>query len=182
MSSFRTRSAIVVGLIAAASLGLAACGGDDDAGDSASATTSGGGTASAGGVSVQTIDGTDVLVDSDGRVLYSAGEEKDGEVLCTRSCTAIWKPVPASEGAGAPSDLDLGDVDRPDGEKQLTYDGAPLYTFTEEGSGELTGDGVTDSFDGEQFTWHAATTAAGSGSSTEDGESSDSSGGGYGGY
>jgi predicted lipoprotein with Yx(FWY)xxD motif len=175
MSSFRTRSAIVVGLIAAASLGLAACGGDDDGGDSASATTSGGGTASAGGVSVQTIDGTDVLADSDGRALYSADEENGGKVLCTDSCTSIWDPVPASEGAGASSDLNLGEVDRPDGEKQLTDDGAPLYTFKEEGPGELRGDGVVDTFDGTRFTWHAATTG-GSGSS-DSADSGDSSGG-----
>jgi predicted lipoprotein with Yx(FWY)xxD motif len=175
------RWTVLVAIVAAVALGLAACGGDDDDGDSASA--SGGGTASAGGVSAESVDGTDVLVDSDGQVLYSADEEKGGDVLCVRSCTSIWKPVPASEGTGAASDLDLGDVDRPDGEKQLTYAGAPLYTFTEEGSGELKGDGLTDSFDGDQFTWHAATTSAAAGSATDDEESSDSSGGGgYGGY
>jgi predicted lipoprotein with Yx(FWY)xxD motif len=176
MSTFRTRSAIVVGLIAAAALGLAACGGDDDDGGSASATTSGGGTASAGGVSVQTVDGTDVLADSDGRVLYSADEENGGEVLCTKSCTSIWDPIPASEGAGASSDLKLGEIDRPDGEKQLTLDGAPLYSFEEEGPGELSGDGVVDSFGGTRFTWHAATTG-GSGSPGETDDSGDNSGG-----
>jgi predicted lipoprotein with Yx(FWY)xxD motif len=175
MSAFRTRSAIIVALIGAAALGLAACGGDDDDSGSASATTSGGGTASAGGVSVQSIDGTDVLADSDGRALYSSDEEGGGKVLCTDSCTSVWKPVPESEGGGASSDLKLGEVDRPDGEKQLTYNGAPLYSFTEEGSGELSGDGVSDSFGGNSFTWHAATTGASgsSGATTTD----DSSGG-----
>jgi predicted lipoprotein with Yx(FWY)xxD motif len=170
--------ALVLGVVVVAALGLAACGGDDDNG-SASATT-GGGTASAGGVSSQTIDGTDVLVDSDGQVLYSPDEEQGGKVLCTGSCTSIWKPVPASEGAGASSDLMLGDVDRPDGEKQLTYNGAPLYTFTEEGPGKLTGDGFKDSFGGTDFTWHAATTSASSGSSS--GGGSGGSSGGSGGY
>ena len=175
MSSFRTRSAIVVALIGAAALGLAACGGDDNGSSTSSATSAGGGTASAGGVSAQSIDGTDVLADSDGRALYSSDEEGGGKVLCTDSCTSIWKPVPESEGAGASSDLKLGEVDRPDGEKQLTYNGAPLYSFTEEGSGELKGDGVSDSFGGNSFTWHAATTGASgsSGATTTD----DSSGG-----
>jgi predicted lipoprotein with Yx(FWY)xxD motif len=164
-----------IGLIAASALALGACGGDDD-GSGASDASSGGGTASAGGVSVQSIDGTDVLVDSNDQALYSADEEQDGKVLCTGGCTSIWKPVPASEGAGASSDLDLGEVDRPDGGKQLTYMSAPLYTFAEEGPGKLTGEGVTDSFGGNSFTWNTATTATG------DSESSDSGGssGGYG--
>jgi predicted lipoprotein with Yx(FWY)xxD motif len=164
------------GLIAAAALALGACGGDDD-GSAGSNMGSGGETASAGGVSVQSIDGTDVLADSNGQALYSADEEQGGKVLCTGGCTSIWKPVPASEGSGASSDLDLGEVDRPDGAKQLTYMGAPLYTFTEEGSGKLTGDGVTDSFGGNSFTWHAATTTAGDSGSSD----SSGSGGGYGG-
>jgi predicted lipoprotein with Yx(FWY)xxD motif len=172
--------AIVAGLMVAAAIGLAACGGDDNGGgDNSASAASGGGTASAGGVTTQTIDGTDVLVDSDGRALYSPEEEQSGKILCTGSCTSIWKPVPASEGAGASSDLMLGEVDRPDGEKQLTYKGAPLYSFTEEGPGELTGDGFKDSFGSTDFTWHAATTSASSGSSN--GGSSDATGGGSGG-
>jgi predicted lipoprotein with Yx(FWY)xxD motif len=181
MALSTTRTAQVIGLITVAALALGACGGDDD-GSGASDASSGGGTASAGGVSVQSIDGTDVLVDSNDQALYSADEEQGGKVLCTGSCTSIWKPVPASEGAGAPSDLDLGEVDRPDGAKQLTFKGAPLYTFTEEGSGELTGDGFKDSFGGTSFTWHAATTTAGASGSSESsggGSSGGSSGYGY---
>jgi predicted lipoprotein with Yx(FWY)xxD motif len=169
---------MTLGLVGVAALALSACGGDDGGG-SAQATSSGG-TASAGGVTTQTIDGTDVLVDADGRALYSPEEEQSGKVLCTGSCASIWKPVPASEGTGAPSDLMLGEVDRPDGEKQLTYKGAPLYSFTEEGPGELTGDGFKDSFGSTDFTWHAATTSASSGSSGGGG-SQDSSGGAAGG-
>jgi predicted lipoprotein with Yx(FWY)xxD motif len=175
MAASTTRTAQVIGLITAAALALGACGGDDD-GSGASDTSSGGGTASAGGVSVQSIDGTDVLVDSNDQALYSADEEQDGKVLCTGGCTSIWKPVPASEGAGASSDLDLGEVDRPDGAKQITYMGAPLYAFTEEGPGKLTGDGVTDSFGGNSFSWHAATMTAGDTGSSDSG----GSGGGYG--
>jgi hypothetical protein len=40
----------------------------------------------------------------------------------------------------------------------VTLDGRPLYTFTEDpGAGEVTGNDVTDSFDGMKFTWHALT-------------------------
>jgi predicted lipoprotein with Yx(FWY)xxD motif len=174
-----TRTAQVIGLVAAAALALGACGGDDD--DSGSSDMgSGGGTASAGGVSVQSVDGTDVLVDSNDQALYSADEEQGGKVLCTGGCTSIWRPVPASKGADASSDLDLGEVDRPDGAKQLTYMGAPLYTFTEEGPGKVTGDGVTDSFGGNSFTWHAASTSVGDSGSSDSGGSSGGYGGGAG--
>jgi predicted lipoprotein with Yx(FWY)xxD motif len=167
---------MIVAVIAAGAVTLAACGGDDG-GSSSSTTAAGGGTASAGGVSIQSIDGTDVLVDSDGRALYSADQEQGGKVLCTGSCNSIWDPIPASEGAGAPSSLDLGKVKGSNGE-QLSYKGLPLYTFKEEGPGELKGDGVSDSFDGQDFSWHAATSSA-SGSSSAGGSSGASPSTGY---
>ena len=38
----------------------------------------------------------------------------------------------------------------------MTLDGAPLYTFAEDGGpGKLTGDGFSDQFDGMSFDWHA---------------------------
>jgi predicted lipoprotein with Yx(FWY)xxD motif len=156
MSISTTHSAGVVALIAAAALGLGACGGDD--GDDGGSD----GTASSGAVSVESINGTDVLVDSQGRALYTADQEQGGEVLCTAECASIWDPVPASDADAAPADLKLGEVERPDGGMQLTYEGQPLYAFTEEGPGELTGDGFVDSFDGTRFSWSAATAAGGS--------------------
>jgi predicted lipoprotein with Yx(FWY)xxD motif len=156
MSISTAHSARLAALIAAAALGLGACGGDDD--DDGGSD----GTASSGAVSVESIDGTDVLVDSQGRALYSADQEQGGEVLCTAQCTSIWDPVPASDGDSAPADLKLGEIERPDGGMQLTYEGRPLYAFTEEGPGELTGDGFVDSFDGTRFSWSAATAAGGS--------------------
>ena len=53
----------------------------------------------------------------------------------------------------------LADIKRPDGTRQVTYDGRPLYRFTEDGgAGKVTGDGFKDSFGGTKFTWHAVTT------------------------
>jgi predicted lipoprotein with Yx(FWY)xxD motif len=169
MSISTANSAKLVALVAAAVLGLGACGGDDDDDGGSDAT------ASSGAISVESIDGTDVLVDSQGRAMYSADQERGGEVLCTAQCASIWDPVPASDGDPAPADLKLGEVERPDGEMQLTYDGNPLYTFTEEGPGELTGDGFVDSFDGTRFSWSAATAAGGSEPQSPD-DSDDSAG------
>ena len=65
-------------------------------------------------------------------------------------------------------------VKRPDGADQLTFDGLPLYSFTEEGPGQLDGDGFVDDFAGTHFEWSAATTGAGSASSGSDRSSSPS--------
>ncbi len=154
--------------IAVAALVLAACGGSDDNGSATAANASNAGTHS-GVVSVGNVDGTEVLADSQGHTLYSADVEKGGQIMCTGSCTSIWKPASASakqaKSASAQLDLELGTVKRPDDGQQLTFKGMPLYSFTEEGAGQLTGDGVADSFNGTDFVWTSATTGASTGSS-----------------
>ena len=65
---------------------------------------------------------------------------------------------------------------------QVTFGGKPLYTFVQDNPGQVTGNGVMDSFDGTNFTWTAATVsgqAASGGAATT--TSSSSGGGGYGG-
>jgi predicted lipoprotein with Yx(FWY)xxD motif len=150
--------------VGAAALVLAACGGGDDNGN-ATAASSGSGS---GLVSVQNVDGTNVLADADGQTLYSADVEKS-RIRCTDGCTSFWDPVAASakQAKTASSDLDLnfGVVKRPDGESQLTFKGLPLYYFKEAGPGKLDGDGFTDDFQGTHFEWAAATTGGGSSSS-----------------
>jgi predicted lipoprotein with Yx(FWY)xxD motif len=145
----------VLGLALATALVLAACGGGDGA---TGQTTEGQATNGSGDtLSSQSIDGMAVLVDSQGRALYSPDQERSGKVVCTAGCTTIWEPLAASGPASAPGALakDLGTVKRPDGEQQVTFRGRPLYTFTEEGPGQLTGDGFKDSFGGTSFTWRA---------------------------
>ena len=93
-------------------------------------------------------------------------------------CRSFWHPVDASaheaRSAAADLDLNLGTVQRPGGERQLTFDGLPLYTFTEEGPGQLKGNGFADDFQGTHFEWAAATTDAGSGRSGADAPSGSS--------
>jgi predicted lipoprotein with Yx(FWY)xxD motif len=146
--------------ISAAALVLAACGGNDSG--NGSAPTAGGGS---GIVSIQSVDGTNVLADSEGRTLYNAEVEKR-QIRCVDACTSFWEPVNASakqsKAASAELNLKLGVAKRPDGSSQLTFDGLPLYRFTEEGAGQLEGDGFVDDFEGTHFEWAAATTGAGS--------------------
>ena len=49
----------------------------------------------------------------------------------------------------------LGTVMRPDGKKQVTFGGKPLYRFAPDGSpGKVTGNDASDQFSGHSFTWH----------------------------
>ena len=156
---------ILTGGLAAvtAALVLAACGGSssgssDD--NNAVAASSGSGS---GLVSMQTVDGTDVLADAQGKTLYSAAVEQSG-IKCTAECTSFWRPADASasEAKSTAADLNLtfGTVQRPDGQSQLTFHGLPLYTFTQEGPNQLDGNGFVDDFQGTKFHWQAATTDA----------------------
>jgi predicted lipoprotein with Yx(FWY)xxD motif len=150
--------------IGVAALVLAACGGgDDDEGDATAAGSDAGAL-----VSIEDVDGDDVLADSGGRTLYTAEVEADGEILCVEACTSFWEPLAATaaEARSASEELgvDLGVVERPEGDRQLTFDGLPLYTFTDEGAGQLEGDGFVDDFQGTRFEWAAAFTGGDSGS------------------
>jgi predicted lipoprotein with Yx(FWY)xxD motif len=115
------------------------------------------------------------LVDAKGAALYTNAQEKSGKVMCTGECASIWVPLTSS---GKPTAGDgvsgtLGTVKRPDGKTQVTLDGKPLYTFAEDnGSSKATGNGVKDSFGGQQFTWHAE------GDASANSNSSSGSGGG----
>jgi predicted lipoprotein with Yx(FWY)xxD motif len=168
-------STLVVG---AAALGLLACGSsDDDSGTSAAGS-------SASIVSVATVDQTDVLADSAGKTLYSAPVEKGGKIMCVEACTSFWDPLLASSADAKKAAPELaanfGVVKRPDGERQLTFDRRPLYTFADEGAGKLEGDGFVDDFQGTHFEWKAVRASGGSQSSGSSGQSDDTSGGGYG--
>ena len=167
-------------LLATATLFLAACGGG---GDEPQATSSGD---SGTTVSVKSVDPVgDVLVDSAGMTLYTSDVEAKGKILCTDACESFWKPL--EPGTGAPSASGdagkLATLDRPDGTKQVTANGQPLYTFAEDGSGEAKGDGFTDDFAGRHFVWHAVavggTTSSSGGSGSGDSSGGYSSGGGY---
>jgi len=127
--------------------------------------------------------GATVLVDSQGLTLYRLSGEENGKFICTSSaCTQVWHPLTAS-GTPSGSVGSLGTVTRPDGVKQVTYKGMPLYTFAQDQApGEAKGQGIKD-----VGTWMAVTVGASSAGSaapaTTPAESpSSSSGGGKYGY
>jgi predicted lipoprotein with Yx(FWY)xxD motif len=73
----------------------------------------------------------------------------------------------------------LGVVMRPDGTKQLTEGGKPLYTFVEDTSTTVKGNDFTDNFGGTHFTWRAVV-AQGTASAPSTPTTSSSGGSGYG--
>jgi predicted lipoprotein with Yx(FWY)xxD motif len=170
-------SSLLAGAAVAAALLLGACGGDDDSSDAASGSQAGNEI-----VAVETIgDAGEVLVDADGAALYTADQEADGKVRCTASCAKTWLPLTVSgdaELAGADVPGTLATVKRPDGSDQVTFDGAPLYTFANDGGlGRVTGDGLSDSFGGETFMWSVVSVS--DDDAAEEESSAPSVGGGY---
>jgi predicted lipoprotein with Yx(FWY)xxD motif len=131
-------------------------------------------------VAVANVDGVGkVLVDAQNMALYAADQEAGGKVVCTDGCTTIWQPltVAGKPSSGAGLSGKLGTVKRPDGDRQVSFQGRLLYRFQEDpGPDMVTGNAVADSFDGKDFTWHVATPTGISSSS----DNSTSSNGGYG--
>ena len=161
---------------------LAACGSSGSAGSSGSsgspATASNG---AATTVVAKNVDGVgNVLVDSSGRALYSPDQEANGTILCTGACTSFWMPLAADGTPTAATGVaQLGVIDRPDGTKQVTAGGKPLYTFAEDSPGQVNGNGFSDAFGSQHFTWHAVLSSGmAAGGTTAPGATS--SGGGYG--
>ena len=180
MKNIRTYTTLTA-LTAAVVLILTACGGSSNSSSGASAQPSSNAVRT---VSVGDVNGVgDVLVDAKSMALYAANQEAGGKIVCTESCTTIWEPLTLAAGQAKPSgsgDLGgkLGVMKRPDGARQVTFDGRLLYRFAEDSAPLMvTGNGFSDTFDGKSFTWHVATPTGVSTSSSN--STSGSSSGGY---
>jgi predicted lipoprotein with Yx(FWY)xxD motif len=144
----------------ATSLTLAACGSSSSgSGSSSSAATTTSSTQAA--VVVKTASnaalGSTVLTNAAGMTLYSLSVEQNGKFICTNTaCTQVWH-VLSAPASGVPAGIaSLGTVTRPDGTKQVTYKGLPLYTFAQDQHpGEDNGQGIKD-----VGTWSAVTVGA----------------------
>jgi predicted lipoprotein with Yx(FWY)xxD motif len=87
-----------------------------------------------------------------GRTLYSLSAETHGRFVCTGACTSDWPPLILKGGAKPVGVRGLGSIKRPDGRRQVTYKGKPLYRFDMDAKkGDVNGEGFHD-----VGTWHAA--------------------------
>jgi predicted lipoprotein with Yx(FWY)xxD motif len=86
-----------------------------------------------------------VLAEANGQVLYTYDKDtKGGTPTCIGSCAEIWLPLTGSPvasaavtGLGA-----LATVADPNGARQVTYDGMPVYTYKGAKALAVTGNGV----------------------------------------
>jgi predicted lipoprotein with Yx(FWY)xxD motif len=145
-------------LIALAAAALTACGSSSQQAQQKSAAASP--AAATQTVSLAKVSGIgQVLVDSKGFALYSPKQDSAGMIRCTGSCTQIWVPLTVKGSPTGDSSVagKLGTVMRPDGRKQVTFNGKPLYTFVEDSSPKtVNGDGASDQFGGVHFNWKVA--------------------------
>jgi predicted lipoprotein with Yx(FWY)xxD motif len=117
----RPLHAVVVGALGLA-LVAAGCGGAIPSSD--------------GGPAALKLDGR-YLVDSQGHSVYLFEKDEDGESYCSGACAAVWPPLETStapRGGAGVQDAELGTIERPDGDMQVTYHGHPLYYYAADAS------------------------------------------------
>ena len=117
----RPLHAVVVGALGLA-LVAAGCGGAIPSSD--------------GGPAALKLDGR-YLVDSQGHSVYLFEKDEDGESYCSGACAAVWPPLETStapRGGAGVQEAELGPIERPDGDMQVTYHGHPLYYYAADAS------------------------------------------------
>jgi predicted lipoprotein with Yx(FWY)xxD motif len=149
-------------VVAAAALGLAACGSSGAANTGSSAyggsppygnttPSPSRGSAPAGSGTALTVRSTSlgtILTDGRGFTLYAFDADKGTMSNCSGACATAWPPDTATGtapqvGTGATQSL-VGQTTRADGTTRLTYAGRPLYLFTGDSApGSTNGDGST---------------------------------------
>ena len=90
--------------------------------------------------------GKTILVNRRGLTLYSLSVERHGRFICKNAaCLSIWTPLVVRKGTKPIGVSGLGTVRRPDGRRQVTHLGAPLYTFKQDRKpGDIKGNGFKD--------------------------------------
>jgi predicted lipoprotein with Yx(FWY)xxD motif len=78
---------------------------------------------------------------------FTPEKQKPGTIACTGACVDAWPILYVPKGVTVPRKLKgysgtWGTIRRPEGGRQLTYDGLPLYTYAHEGPREVRCDNV----------------------------------------
>jgi predicted lipoprotein with Yx(FWY)xxD motif len=160
--SMRIRMAAAAG-VAAVVMGAAAC--------SSSPSGAGAGSGTPPALKTATVNGVSVVTNAQGFTLYSFAPDTATASKCAGACAQIWPPVTGPAAAGQGVTGTLGTITRPDGSRQVTYNGHPLYTYTADtAAGQAKGNGLN--VDGG--VWHEVT------ASGQAAPAGTSGGGGYG--
>jgi predicted lipoprotein with Yx(FWY)xxD motif len=152
----RMQGAVRLGMGAAAALGAAAltaaCSSSSSSPAAAPSPAASSGTAGGGsGLVITTKSGSAgaFLTDGSGRSVYLWTKDGMNSSVCSGACAAAWPPVTttgAATASGGADKADLSTITRPDGAKQVTYDGHALYYYIgDSGPGQVNGQG-SDNF------------------------------------
>jgi predicted lipoprotein with Yx(FWY)xxD motif len=141
-------SAAVIPLVA---LAVAACGGGGTATasppPSTSASTPAPKPASTHPVRVAASSLGKILVNANGRTLYLFKADSATKSACMGACATAWPPLLVTGKPTAGTGLtasELGTIARPGGQRQVSYNGHPLYLFIKDQKrGQTNGQGVT---------------------------------------
>ena len=92
-----------------------------------------------------------MLASSRGLTLYyySADKPHSGKSACTGTCATAWPPLaaPVKAPAGVRLPGRLGVITRPNGVKQVTLNGYPLYFYAgDKAPGQVKGNGIEGSW------------------------------------
>ena len=92
-----------------------------------------------------------MLASSRGLTLYYYAEDKphSGKSACTGTCATAWPPLaaPVKAPAGVRLPGRLGVITRPNGVKQVTLNGYPLYFYVgDKAPGQAKGNGIGGSW------------------------------------
>lgn len=124
-----------------------------------------------------------VLVNAQGRTLYTFAPDKAQKVTCVGQCASIWPPLAISSGnAGVSGGVQasmVGSDANPAGGRVVTYKGWPLYMYVADPSaGSDHGEGINSS----GGRWYVISPSGAVVTKASSGGSSSSSSGSVGGY
>lgn len=138
-----TRHLFAAAVVPLVVLAMAGCGSDNDDTTTTTAKPASGSLAT---VSVANTGLGKVLVDSQGKTLYLFEQDTGTKSTCSGGCATEWPPLEASGkptvGGGLKTSL-IGTTRRSDGQRQVTYDGHPLYGYVGDSkAGDTNGQGI----------------------------------------
>jgi predicted lipoprotein with Yx(FWY)xxD motif len=83
------------------------------------------------------------LSDPNDKALYTYGADTTGVSNCSGLCLTDW-PIYSAASAPATLTADVTVIKRADGSSQYAYKGMPLYFFSGDSAGQVTGDGISN--------------------------------------
>lgn len=144
--------ALSLAVASLAAIGLLGCAATSSSGGSGSpsadaSSAAGSGSETTGGLSTASTSLGTIIVDGQGMTVYFYDPDKAGEKTstCTGQCIANWPAVTTASASPSVTGVsgNVGTIATPDGKKQITLDGLPLYTFAgDQAAGDTKGQGL----------------------------------------